>query len=250
MSKSPFRIDIPRALRAARALFANPEDLPQVFTMIEALSGNTIERIERRFARGIAGRRLLLTRPDIVSLLEDREALRRLPEGSLGRTYLAFLESEGISAKGIRDADAMGKSGQRELSPTQIFVSDRMRDTHDLWHAVTGYRGDVLGEVALLAFILAQTWNFGIATVLAVGLLKTLNAPETRKLVIDGFRRGQRAAWLPAAEWEELLAQPIGEVRAWLNIGVPPVYTPMRVIQAKDPQTAKADKSFVVASAA
>ena len=110
-----------------------------------------------------------------------------------------------------------------------------MRDTHDLWHAVTGYRGDVLGETALLAFSLAQTWNLGIATVLVVGLLKTMNEPETRSLVLDGFRRGLRAVWLAAVDWEALLAQPVQEVRALLNIDTLPVYTPLRVDDKKSP---------------
>ena len=108
-----------------------------------------------------------------------------------------------------------------------------MRDTHDLWHAVTGYRGDVLGETALLAFTLAQISNAGIAVILAVGLWKTMGIPAARGVIIEGFRRGRRAAWLPAEAWEELLSQPIGAVRARLNLGDPPVYTPVRSAELK-----------------
>lgn len=233
MLTSFFSVEAPRAVRAIRALLADPDDLPQVFVLIEALSGNTLARIERRMQTHADGRRILATRPDLVAQLQDREALRRLPEGSLGRTYLDFLESEGISAQGIRDAQARGYSGTKKLTPQQIFVSDRMRDTHDLWHAVTGYRGDVLGETALLAFILAQTKNPGIAAILAVGMWKTLGAPAARALIVEGFRRGGRAAWLPAVAWEDLLAQPIAEVRARLRIDAPPVYTPVRSAQLK-----------------
>lgn len=48
-------------------------------------------------------------------------------------------------------------------------VSGRMRDTHDLWHVLTGYSGDVLGETALLGFIFAQTGNPGVALIIALG---------------------------------------------------------------------------------
>ena len=166
-----------RALRAARALVADPDDLPQVFTIIESLSGSTLARMARRFERTESGRRLFASRPDIVTLLEDRESLRRLPEGSLGRAYLAFVESEGITPEGIRAAGAQGMT-DRAIPAPYDYLHARLRDTHDLWHAAIGYKGDVLGETALLAFILAQTRNPGIALIVAIGLLKTLDSPR------------------------------------------------------------------------
>jgi ubiquinone biosynthesis protein COQ4 len=218
------------AVRSVRALLADPEDLPQVFTLLEALSGDTIERIDRRLAESDAGRRIRAERPDIVPLLEDREALRRLPAGSLGRAYLAFMESENVSAAGIMDADARGRTSPDELPPDLAYVNRRLRDTHDLWHAVTGYKGDVLGETALLAFTLAQAWNPGIALLVAVGLFKTTGGADgaaARALILDGFRRGRRAAWLPEQPWESMLALPVAEVRAKLGVGAPPAYTPV-----------------------
>jgi ubiquinone biosynthesis protein COQ4 len=44
----------------------------------------------------------------------------------------------------------------------------------------------------------------------------------------EGFRRGRRAAWLPGAEWEALLAQPLVSVREELRVGEPPVYQQFR----------------------
>jgi ubiquinone biosynthesis protein COQ4 len=225
---NPFKFEAPKGLRAARALLANPDDLPQVFTLLEALSGDTLPRLERRLGSSETGRRLLKERPDIVRLLDDREALRRLPSGSLGRAYLAFVESENISAAGIKEAAAQGIQGRDELPPGQAYVHQRMRDTHDLWHAVTGYKGDVLGETALLAFTLAQTHNPGIFLLVALGLFKTLGAPAARALIIEGFRRGRRAAWLPEQEWEAMLALPVQDVRDMLRVGIVPVYEPIR----------------------
>jgi ubiquinone biosynthesis protein COQ4 len=222
------KLDTRKAARAIRALLANPDDLPQVFTVLEALSGDTLDRMERRLEGSERGRRILAERPDIVPLFEDREALRRLPAGSLGRAYLAFVESENISAAGIQQASEAGFSHVTELPPSLAYLHQRMRDTHDLWHAVTGYKGDVLGETALLGFTLAQTWNPGIALIVAVGLFKTHGSPEARALILDGFRRGRRASWFPEQDWEAMLALPVGEVRAKLGVGAPPVYTPVR----------------------
>jgi ubiquinone biosynthesis protein COQ4 len=231
MSMPFLTTDAPKALRAARALLADPDDLPQVFTLLEALSGDTLQRLHRRIGASASGQRLLADRPDIVRLLDDREGLRQLPDGSLGRAYLAFVEAENISASGIKDAAEQGLSGERDLSPDEAYVHQRMRDTHDLWHAATGYKGDVLGETALLAFILAQTHNPGVFFIVALGLFKTIGAPaarEARAVIVDGFRRGMRTAWLPDQEWEALLALPLDEVRARLHVGPPPVYEPIR----------------------
>lgn len=223
------------ALRAARRLLANVDDLPQVFTIIEALSGNTLERVTRRIAKSEDGRRLLATRPDVVDRLEDRAGLARLPEGSLGRAYLSFVERENISADGIRQASVAGKA-IHDLPAPLDWVNARMRDTHDLWHAATGYSGDVLGETAMLAFLLAQTWNPGVAVIIGIGMTKTLgvqSGAEVRRTIVDGFRRGRRAAWLPAVAWETLLARPLPEVRERLSLGEPPVYTEVRSAQLR-----------------
>jgi ubiquinone biosynthesis protein COQ4 len=226
-----------RALRAARKLAADPDDLPQVFTIIEALSGRTLERIARRIAQMEVGRRMIAARPDIVEHLADRGALARMPEGSLGRAYLAFVERENISAQGIQDAGVKGMTNEAPMPAPLDWVHARMRDTHDLWHAATGYSGDVLGETALLAFIFAQTHNPAIGLILAIGLSKTVGAPNggaaARRTIVDGFLRGRRAAWLPAQEWESLLALPVAEVRRRLHLDAPPVYTEIRSAEIK-----------------
>jgi len=217
-----------RAFRAAKKLAANPDDLPQVFTIIESLSADTLARVAKRMGESAEGRKLLSTRPDVVERLADREALARLPEGSLGRAYLAFVERENISAAGIREAGAKGQIHRDALPAPLDWVHMRLRDTHDLWHAAVGYQGDVLGETALLGFTFAQTWNPGIALIIGIGLMKTVGAPEARRVMADGFRRGLAAAWLPGLAWEGLLDRPLTEVRALLGLGEAPVYTPIR----------------------
>ncbi len=222
-----------RAIRAARALAADPDDLPQVFTIIESLSGNTVHRVWKRLTKTEGGRRILTQRPDIVTLLADRPALARLPEGSLGRAYLAFVEREKISAEGIREAQRKGMSSPMPLPDPYDYVHARMRDSHDLWHAAVGYHGDVLGETALLAFTFAQTHNPAIALIVGIGLFKTIGAPQARAVILDGHRRGRAATWLPDQEWETLLPLPLSEVRRRLHLESPPVYTPIRSSEVK-----------------
>lgn len=54
-----------------------------------------------------------------------------------------------------------------------------------------------------------------------------------RSTILDGFRRGLRAAWLPSQEWETLLALPVDDVRRRLSLGAPPVYTEIRSAELK-----------------
>jgi len=226
-----------RALRAARILAADPDDLPQVFTIIESLSCDTIERLAARMAKSEGGRRLLSTKPDIVDQLADREALARLPAGTLGREYLAFVEREMISPAGIREAGEKGMTNDMPLPAPLDWVQARLRDTHDLWHAAVGYSGDVLGETALLAFTFAQTWNPAVGLIIAIGFGKTRSSMgdgrDACRTIADGFRRGRRAAWLIDQEWESMLALPATEVRRRLSLGAPPVYTEIRSSQLK-----------------
>jgi ubiquinone biosynthesis protein COQ4 len=225
------RFDLKRAVHALSAILKNPDDLPQVFVIIDSLSGTAPQRLARKLERSVSGARLLRHRPDIVPMLTDRAALRALPAGTLGRAYLDFVESEGISPQGIRDASVAGETSG-PLPPAVEYVHGRMRDTHDLWHAVTGYKGDVVGELALLAFTLAQHWNTAVAFIVAGGVLKGFGGAELR-LLWDGYRRGRAAAWLPGVEWESLLATPIEVVRRELRLGAPREYTPVRTAELR-----------------
>lgn len=223
MSEMP-RYELARAGKAIRRLLKNPDELPQVFEVIEALQGPALQRMYDRLKETEDGRRLLEEEPDIVPLLSDREALRRLPAGSLGRAYLDFVEREGISAEGIIDASVEGRSVHDDHLN---WVRNRLRDTHDLWHAATGYHGDVLGEVSLLAMILAQNFQPGVLAMIVAATAKGL-VKSDHWLIVDGYVRGRRSAWLPGVRWEALLDQPLEDVRALLNVGEPRQYAPVR----------------------
>jgi ubiquinone biosynthesis protein COQ4 len=213
------------ALRALAALAANPDDLPKVFTVIEALPGRTPERLVAGMQSSPEGRRVLAAKPDLAARLADRTSLRALPEGSLGRAYVAFVEREGITPQGIVEASVEGTLDLEQVPDDVRFAGDRMRDTHDLWHVVTGYGPDLLGEAALLCFTYAQTRHPGIAFVALLAILKSV--PNARPVMMEGYRRGRRAAWLPAVAWEDLLERPLTEVRERLHIGPPPAYEPV-----------------------
>jgi ubiquinone biosynthesis protein COQ4 len=218
------------AWRALRALVRNPDETKHVFELIDALSGRSGERLYERFRATPSGARILAEQRELLPTLADRAALRALPPGSLGHCYAEFMEREQISAEGLVDASLEGGRGpDPALPPGRRLVGGRMRDQHDLWHVVTGYGRDLIGEAAVLAFTYAQTRNRGIGAIVAMAWWKAgAAAPWVRPFLRDAYRRGKRAAWLPAQDWEALLARPLHEVRAELHVGEPPRYQEMR----------------------
>ena len=106
------------------------------------------------------------------------------------------------------------------------FVGERMRDSHDLWHVVTGYGTDVIGELALLAFTYAQTRHPGVGLISASRTCSSY--PQVNKQIRQGVPpRHDARPGCPAVAWEELLDQPLEEVRAQLGVGAPPSYVPI-----------------------
>jgi ubiquinone biosynthesis protein COQ4 len=224
---APLRLDPKRALKAMVALTENPDDTSQVFTIIESLSGHAPARMLRGFRDDANGRRLLAERPNLIAILADHERLGAMPAGSLAHAYLAFVQSEGITADGLVAASEAGELGIREAGSDLDYIASRMRDTHDLWHTVTGYQGDLIGEASLLGFSLAQTGNPGIAMIVLTGILR-IRQLDAIGLIAGGTRRGMRARWLPALDWESLLPLPIETVRTLLGIELAPKYEPLR----------------------
>lgn len=222
------QLDFKAALTAMRALAKNPNDTAQVFRIVESLSGPAAQRQFVRFSHTALGRRVLTSREDLLSVLSDRARLSAMPEDSLGRAYLRFIDAEGITPGGLVDASAEGSTGRwrsEVIGVERDLFRHRMRDMHDLWHAVTGYRGDLIGESSLLAFTFAQTRAPGIALIVAVALSRAPNA--YRRVILNGFVRGVRAAWLPGQDWVSLLPLPLTTVRELLRIDAPPSYVPV-----------------------
>lgn len=221
------RVQPLRALRALKRLSENPDSTADVFTIIEALSGQQPLRTVERFRRDPLGRELLTTRPRLLDMLTDRALLEGMSHDSLAHAYLAFLDREGITPEGLVQASVDGRGAAWDPHSDLTYMTERIRDTHDLWHTVTGFQGDVVGESALLAFNVAQLHNPGVATIVAAALVQ-FRDPDFYKLVAGSFLAGLRAAWLPSAHWEKLLPLPLTQVRAMLRVQPAPHYLPLR----------------------
>ena len=227
------KIEWGRAWRALRTLVANPERTEQVFVITRALSGKSGDRVFQRFLAHPAGPALLAERPSLLDALSDLEALERLPDGSFGRAYATFMREAELRAAGLVEASmAADNEVDEELDADRQWFFDRLRDMHDLWHVLTGYGRDEAGEAANLAFTFGQTRHQGIGVIVAAALLvgPKDNRLEWQRYMWRAWRRGARAAFLPAVAYERLLDRPLAEVRATLGIEPPEQAHPQGIL--------------------
>ena len=229
LAKKKAPIQWRKAISAMRRLIANPEATEEVFVIIESLAGNALEKGFRRFKATATGQRILAEKRSLLNSLRDREMLSEQPKASLAAHYLNFVIKEEISADGLVEPSEDMRS-TRNLDEDLLLFANRQRDMHDLWHTLTSYGRDELGEVCLLAFTCAQSPNRGIAFITLVGVYQMIKRYgwDVPGAVLGAYRDGKKAQWLPAQDWEALLQQPIGEVRSRLNIRPPQRYQHIR----------------------
>ena len=212
------------ALRAVRKLMRNREDTQQVFLLIEALRGKTTLRQLARFRQTETGRAVLSESRRLLDRLNDRASLAALPIGSLGRAYYDFMAAVNLSAEGLVDTSKI----DRPPAPDDVTLfRERNREMHDLLHVVTGYGRDPLGEACLVAFSYAQTRLKGFAVIAifaARRIARSRPVYPVRRAVFEGYRHGRTAGWLPGADWEALLVQPVEAVRAQFAVKPPNYY--------------------------
>ncbi len=215
------------AIRALRALFRNKEDTGQVFKIVAALTGNSMQKRMEMFRASPVGQAVIAQKRQLLATLCDKDYLRSLPEGSFGRIYQNFLETEGLSAEGLVDASRQSPQWEQRRAEFELF-SSRLRDSHDLQHVVTGYGRNPLGELSVLAFSYAHTRNRGIGFLVLMGMFKfKKDLPHgipVFRTIREAYRNGKKAVWFPGVDWEAMLKLPLDEVRRVLNIQTPVIY--------------------------
>jgi ubiquinone biosynthesis protein COQ4 len=192
------------AFGALRRLLQNPDDTRQVFLLGIAANAKSFPQFYLRFSSSPDGEALLRDRPSIDNAVVAR--LRTLAADTLGGAYARYLDSNGL------DADLF--QAPPGLPQPIAYIAQRVRQTHDIWHVLTGYHPDVPGEVALQGFTFAQTKMPSAGLIAAFGTLRALPMkPSVIAMTIDGFLRGRDAAFLAAVRWEDHFERKLSDVR-------------------------------------
>jgi ubiquinone biosynthesis protein COQ4 len=197
-----------------------------VFEIMRALNGPATRNGYLRLLGTTGGGRLAYQRRELAEVLMDHAALSKLPADSIAAHYLVFTERGQISADGLAEVSREATRDGIDLVHPVAWFGRRIRDTHDLWHILTGYDLSGLGEAALVAFSFAQTRAFGWAAIAIGAGLTGARQPDQpyARAIYEGYRRGKAAAWLPGVDYEALLAEPLATARARLGLTPPIIF--------------------------
>jgi len=219
------KLDWGHALRSLKKLLDDKEDTRQVFEIMRALNGASTAKGYHKLLTTAQGGRIAYERPEFAQKLMDDAWLDSLPEGSVGAAYRTFIRTEQLSADGLVEISRESANGIDEQHPYAWF-GRRTRDVHDIWHILSGYHRDALGEACLVGFSYAQTKGLGWA-VIGFGAASRARKSKVHpyvKAMWQGYKRGKAAAWLLGEDYERLMSEPLEAARRRLNITPPTIY--------------------------
>jgi ubiquinone biosynthesis protein COQ4 len=200
-------------LRAFRRLIDNPADPLQgpIFQM--CVEHALMRKLARDLERHAEGRRLLAERPRLNATTVSLATMFAYPTKSLGYSYAAYFDQNAITPF---DPPKLG------VNTTEEYVATRLREAHDVFHVVTGYGTDDIGELEL------QWFNFGnlgwgplpilvlVASFLTGRMSKYGGLWAVCRRARAAYRRGRRSRTLASVFWEDHWHMPIRELQALL----------------------------------
>ena len=173
-------------LRSFWRLSQDPNRLGEVFAIADRGSKPEILAETARFvARDPQGARTLGEGLRLGPV--DLVALKKLPEGTLGRVFADHMIENGLDPRAIPVPT---------YPPGDFrYVKTHLREIHDIWHVVTGFDTDVAGEIGLQAFYLAQLPSRLSAVLIAMAFvhMATKNI-EARDPIMNAVLRGWASA--------------------------------------------------------
>jgi ubiquinone biosynthesis protein COQ4 len=198
------------ALATARVLL-DSERTEEIHVVEELTGRGAYERLRRELRASGAADELLRERPELCSEQVDYAALRGLPRDTLGFQYVDHLDRHGLAA------DSQAAATHHVADPEIAYLMRRFRQTHDVWHALTGLGVAGHEEVILHAFSWGQLRLPVSAMIVVAGTLKHIvleaRFGALRHGLREAYRSGRDAQPLLAVFWERLWDEPMARVR-------------------------------------
>ncbi|TPX72982.1 hypothetical protein SpCBS45565_g00141 [Spizellomyces sp. 'palustris'] len=201
------------AVSSAFGAIADPTRQETVAYLGEATGPFFLARARDKMLVHPVGRRILRERPAINTTTLDLDRLRGLPDGTFGREYVRFLDTEHVSPDTRVPVKYIGNS---ELA----YVMQRYREVHDFWHTLTGLPTTIEAEIGLKWLEFVQS-GFPVAMLSAfVGPLRL--TPTERELLFSHYvpwavQCGSSCQFLLNIYYEEHMHRPLDELRKELG---------------------------------
>ena len=217
------QFDIARAWRHFSNFRKNKEETSEVFGVFEALPWRGVIERTNSFLSTVRGRSIFESEPFLPEILDDHRALRRLPKYSFAHEYCDYMEREQLTAAGLVQATTACRGDGQRLDDGVEWYNDRLRDTHDLLHILTGFGRDTLGEQCVLAYVYKQRPSPGHVAVAYAGALlmrvKMKSRAPVMRAVMEAQRNGKFCVSIAEQSVRDLLRMSSEQVRSYLNIG-------------------------------
>ena len=211
-----------RSIYATVKLGKRPDQVKYVFMMGDAQDNIAeSERVRGKITNPFTNAELeAMWREAYQPAHYDVDALARMPASTLGGAYGAHMKANGLRPDFYEDMKPRHRMHYLRL---------RIRQTHDVWHVLTGFGTDEFGEVGLQAFYFAQFTNGVSALVGACAMLKSVLRGKFGELerhidaFCQGYMLGKRAQPMVAVKWEELWSEKLEVLRRRYGIETPRV---------------------------
>lgn len=214
------------------------QDANNVFELARKFTHSApMKACEALLARDPASAELIASRH--VMPPYDPDAMRSLPKGSLGHTYIRVLDGYGYDINFFPE-----QAFFHNLESDADYINFRVLQTHDLHHIVTGFSLDNFGEFGVVSLSVSQ-YNFPAFAFLNLSsmLMTWMNhdipvdadTPASEKamspkglfeVISQGLAMGEAALPLFPVPWESLLATDLEQVRA--DLGITPTQSGLR----------------------
>lgn len=214
-----WKIDRAMLREAAEIRRRDPKEFRGAVLTYFGFGGRDDGRILERMRAHPEGRRVLAERIPLPPGILHPELLRDLPEDTLGYHYYAHCHHHGLDPMLI-SSESEKVAREFPATPEHAFVYDRYRDSHDLWHVLTGYGTDMAGEAGIIAWTYGQTLNRGYLLIFLLNALMCTKRgrPDVFRTCWQGYRHGCRSPLLLAVDWHAHLERPIDDVRRDLGL--------------------------------
>ncbi|XP_051492618.1 ubiquinone biosynthesis protein COQ4 homolog, mitochondrial isoform X2 [Apus apus] len=211
---------LPLLLRRARVVLlrAGPASPDMVAVLGETTGCLALPNLRDKMKNHPEGYRILQERPRIRLSTLDMDRLQGLPEGSLGREYVRFLEDNKVSPNTRMPPKFVD---DEELA----YVIQRYREVHDLMHTLLGMPTNMLGEVVVKWFEAIQTGLPMCVLGAAFGPIR-LSAQKLQVLATElvpwAIRSGRNSSCFLNIYYEQRWEQPLQSLREEMGIFPPP----------------------------
>ncbi|MEM7664618.1 MAG: Coq4 family protein [Pseudomonadota bacterium] len=229
-----------KALHHFRNLIADKEDTKEVFFIIEALKGRKVQKQAEEFLRTKIAKDLIRREEEIAiaDMLDDHDRWADCGPNTVAQNYIRFMKHEGLTANGLVEESYSWRPREERPVDQLEWYLNRLRDTHDLFHVLTSYGRDALGEAALLGFSYEQNHNLGVKFIAYAGARQIKKVTRTSAPLYSAIKEaralGKAAAKLAHMDVEAVMREDIDQARAQLNIGEPVIYRDcLRILESE-----------------